>query len=119
MFTRVTRMSGDKSDEREIQYNTEETRATRLKADTEAEYLDYRKEHSITDAEALRRLVRDALDDTDETLDTVQKTALVAGLTYAGVVVLVDASGGGVVGGAYIFAMLLWSTLPQLRAAIE
>lgn len=86
MFTHVTRMSTGKSRETGDGYNRDETRATRLKADTEAAYIDYRKEHEISDAEALRRLVRAGLstkgfdvdtseDDTEEQFERLARLA--------------------------------------------
>jgi len=112
VFTDVTRMTAEKSDDVPDGYNTERTRATRLTPDTETAYLRYRNEHNISDAEALRRLVRDALDDTDETLSTVNKTALVAGAAYIAVIVFATIEAAAAVGGAYIVAMIFWSAYP-------
>ena len=107
-------MKPEKSDDIPDGYNTDQTRATRLKPDTEAVFLQYRDEHDITDAEALRRLVRRALDDTDATLDTVNKTALVAGAAYIGVVALAGIEAAAAVGGAYIAVLIFWSSFPHL-----
>ena len=114
VFTDVTRMTAEKSDDIPDGYNTDQTRATRLKPDTEAVFLQYRDEHDITDAEALRRLVRRALDDTDATLDTVNKTALVAGAAYVAVVALAGIEAAAAVGGAYIAVLILWSSFAHL-----
>lgn len=112
MFTDVTRMSAGDSDDITEKYNTEETRATRLKPDTEREYLRYRDERDISDAEALRRLTRAALDDTDETLQTVNRTALFAGFVYVVVYLTSDPATAGNVGGMYIAFAVIWSTYP-------
>jgi hypothetical protein len=112
VFTDVTRMTNEKSDDIPDGYNTDQTRATRLKPDTEAVFLQYRDEHDITDAEALRRLVRRALDDSDATLDTVNKTALVAGTAYLAVVAVAGIEAAAAVGGAYISVLILWSSYP-------
>ena len=97
------------------QYNTEQTRATRLKPKTERAYLRYREEHDISDSEALRRLVREALDDTDHTLETINKTAIVAGAAYAGVVLFAGLEAASMVGAAYIAVLLLWSSAHLLN----
>jgi len=107
-------MTAEKSDDIPDGYNTDQTRATRLKPDTEAVFLQYRDEHDITDAEALRRLVRRALDDSDATLDTVNKTALVAGAAYVAVVVAAGNEAAAAVGGAYIAILILWSSFAHL-----
>jgi len=112
MFTDVTRMTGEDSDDIPDGYNTEQTRATRLKADTERDFIRYRDEHDISDAEALRRLVREALDDTDETLRTVNKTALLAGFVYVFLYFTADPTTAGTVGGLYIAFAVIWSTYP-------
>ena len=112
-------MSTEKTDEPDIQYNTEQTRATRLKADTEAAYLDYRREHQISDAEALRRLVRDALDDTDETLDTVQKLSLFGGIAYIAVYLAGGTEATTALGGVFIVILLVWSSFPSIRAILS
>ena len=114
VFTNVTRMSPEKPDDIPDQYNTDQTRATRLKPDTETAYLRYRDQHNISDAEALRRLVRRALDDTDDTLDTVNKTALVAGAAYITVIAVTGIETAAVVGGTYIAVLILWSSFPHL-----
>jgi hypothetical protein len=106
-------MSGRNSENDDEGYNREETRATRLKADTEQAFNEYRDERGLTDAEALRRLVRKALDPHDETLSTVNKTALVAGLAYVTVYFAADPTTAGTVGAAYITFMILWSTYPK------
>jgi hypothetical protein len=51
-------MKGGNSEDDHNGFNREETRATRLKADTEQAFIEYRDERGLTDAEALRRLVR-------------------------------------------------------------
>ena len=114
MFTDVTRMTAEKSDDVPDGYNTEQTRATRLTPDTETAYLRYRNEHDISDAEALRRLVREALDDTDETLNTLNKTALVAGAAYIAVIVFATIEAAAAVAGAYIAFLIFWSSFPHL-----
>ena len=118
VFTDVTRMTPEKSDDIPDGYNTDQTRATRLKSDTEAAFLRYRDEHDITDAEALRRLVRRALDDSDATLDTVNKTALVAGTAYLAVVAVAGIEAAAAVGGAYISVLILWSSYPATVAKL-
>jgi len=105
-------MTAEKSDDVPDGYNMERTRATRLTPDTETAYLRYRNEHDISDAEALRRLVREALDDTDETLNTLNKTALVAGAAYVAVIVFATVEAAAAVGGAYIAFLIFWSAFP-------
>jgi hypothetical protein len=105
-------MTGENSDDIPDGYNTEQTRATRLKADTERDFLRYRDDHDISDAEALRRLVREALDDTDETLRTMNKTALLAGFVYTVLYYTADPTTAGAVGGLYIAFAVIWSSFP-------
>ncbi len=109
-------MSTENSEDITEEYNTEQTRATRLKPDTEKEYLRYRDERDISDAEALRRLTREALDDTDETLQTVNRTALLAGFVYVYLYFTSDPATAGTVAGLYIAFAVIWSTYP---AAVE
>ena len=111
MFTDVTRMSTEDTPESGKQYNTEQTRATRLKIDTERDFIDYKEEHNLSDAEALRRLTREALDDTDETLDTVQKLSIFGAVAYVGMYAVAGFEAAGTLGGLFIALMLLWSTL--------
>ena len=107
-------MSTEDTPESGKQYNTEQTRATRLKIDTERDFIDYKEEHNLSDAEALRRLTREALDDTDETLSTVNKTALVAGAAYIAVIVFATVEAAAAVAGAYIAFLIFWSSFPHL-----
>ena len=58
MFTDVTRMTDENMGV------SGEVRSTRLKPDTEADYLEYKESRGLTDAEALRRLIREAFSDT-------------------------------------------------------
>jgi len=113
MFTDVTRMRTGNTGDIPEGYNTEQTRATRLKLDTERLFLRYREEHDISDAEALRRLVREALDDTDETLDTVNKASLLAGAAYLVVYLVGGPTPTVAVGGVFITFLILWSTYPK------
>ena len=115
MFTDVTRMSTEDTPESGKQYNTEQTRATRLKIDTERDFIDYKEEHNLSDAEALRRLTREALDDTDETLDTVQKLSIFGAVAYIGMYAVAGFEAAGTLGGLFIALMLLWSTLSTVR----
>lgn len=112
MFTDVTRMKTDNSEDITEKYNTDQTRATRLKPDTEKEYLRYRDERDISDAEALRRLTREALDDADETLQTVNRTALLTGFVYVYFYLTSDPATAGAVGGLYIAFAAIWSSYP-------
>ena len=71
-----------------------------------------RDESDISDVEALRRLTREALDDADETLHTVNRTALLAGFVYVYLYVTSDPATAGAVGGLYIAFAALWSSYP-------
>ena len=115
MFTDVTRMSTGDTPESGKQYNTEQTRATRLKIDTERDFIEYRDEHNLSDAEALRRLTREALDDTDDTLDTVQKLSIFGAVGYIAVYAVAGFEAAGALAGVFIAMLLLWSSLPGLR----
>ena len=103
--------SGDTPDDTPDGYNTDQTRATRLKPDTEAAYLRYRDEHEISDAEALRRLVRQALD--SEVRDKIQLATAAAGLAYVAAFLGAGPTAGAAVGGSYIAAILIWTSWPS------
>jgi len=92
--------------------NYSETVGTRLTPQTKRQFDDYREANEIGKTEAARRLIREALDDTDETLQTVNKTALLAGFTYVILYFTADPATAGTVGGLYITFHVIWSTYP-------
>jgi len=64
---------------------------------------------------AVRRLLREALDDTDDTLDTVQKLSIFGAVGYIGTYAVAGFEAAGTLGGLFIALMLLWSTLSTVR----
>ena len=100
-------MSDEKTDDSR---NYSETVGTRLTPQTKRQFDEYREANEIGKTEAARRLIRDSLDDTDETLNTLNKTALVVGAAYAGVVLFAGLEAASMVGAAYITVLLLWSS---------
>lgn len=107
----LTDMSADNSDDSR---NYTETVGTRLTPQTKRQFDEYREANEIGKTEAARRLIRDSLDEHDETLDTVNKTALVAGAAYVAVVITVGIEAAAAVGGAYIAVLILWSSFNHL-----
>jgi hypothetical protein len=103
-------MSVEDSDESR---NYSETVGTRLTPQTKRQFDQYRQDNELGKTEAARRLIRAALDDTDETLDTVNKTALVGGAAYVVVYFVGGVVGAAAVGGAYLAFLLLWSMYPK------
>jgi len=94
-----------------------EVRSTRLKSDTEADYLEFKESRDLTDAEALRRLIREAFSDTIK--DQIRLVT-----TFAAVFWIVAFGTGGplagaALGGTYIGGLLIWSSLPPIRKLIE
>lgn len=93
--------------------NYSETVGTRLTPQTKRQFDQYREENELGKTEAARRLIRDGLDDTDETLVTLQKTTIVAAGAYLTVYLASDPQTAGLVGAAYIAILTLWTTYPQ------
>ena len=104
-------MSDDKTDE---SGNYSRTVGTRLTPQTKRQFDEYREANELGKTEAARRLIRDSLDDTDATLDTVNKTSLVAGAAYVAVVVVAGIEAAAAVGGAYIAILILWSSFTHV-----
>lgn len=103
----LTNMSVQDSDDSR---NYSETVGTRLTPQTKRQFDQYREDNELGKTEAARRLIRDSLDDTDPTLDTVNKTALVAGTAYVAAYLLIGTEPAVVIGGAYIAFLVMWST---------
>lgn len=103
-------MSAEKSDESR---NYTKTVGTRLTPQTKRQFDNYRDENELGKTAAARRLIRQALDDTDETLDTVNKTALLTGFVYVAVYFILGTAAAAVVGGVFIAFLVLWSTYPK------
>jgi hypothetical protein len=92
--------------------NYTETIGTRLTPQTKRQFDEYREANELGKTEAARRLIRDGLDETDETLRTVNKTALLAGFVYVFLYLTNDPATAGTVGGVYIAFAVVWSTYP-------
>jgi hypothetical protein len=103
-------MSVEKTDESQ---NYSETVGTRLTPQTKRQFDEYRETNELGKTPAARRLIRQALDDTDETLDTVNKASLLAGFVYVAVYLAGGAGAAVVVGGVFIAFLVLWSTYPK------
>jgi hypothetical protein len=102
-------MSADNSDDSR---NYTETVGTRLTPQTKRQFDEYREANEIGKTEAARRLIRDSLDDTDETLQTVNRTALLAGFVYVFLYATTNPTTAGTVGGLYIAFTVIWSSYP-------
>jgi hypothetical protein len=94
-----------------------EVRSTRLKADTEADYIEYKKDRGLTDAEALRRLVREAF--SDSVKDKIRLATTFAALLWLVAFATGGSQAGAAVGGAYIAGILIWSSAPPVRETIS
>jgi len=103
-------MSDEKPDESR---NYSETVGTRLTPQTKRQFDEYRETNKLGKTEAARRLIREALDDTDETLDTVNKASLLAGAAYLVVYLVGGPTPTVAVGGVFIAFLILWSTYPK------
>ena len=99
--------------------NYSETVGTRLTPQTKRQFEDYRTTNELGKTEAARRLIREGLDDTDETLDTVQKLSIFAGIGYIAVYVVGGIGVAGALGGAFIALLVLWSSIPSFRAILS
>jgi hypothetical protein len=108
-------MSPEDSSNGDVRYSTETTRATRLKADTERDFIDYRDERGLTDAEALRRLTRQALDDSTVPRLPLQLAALIAILAYFWSIYSGSITAAIIVLGAFAGGVAIYSTLPDLK----
>ena len=95
--------------------NYSETVGTRLTPHTKRQFDQYREDNELGKTEAARRLIRDGLDDTDETLDTVQKLSIFGAVGYIGMYAVAGFEAAGTLGGLFIALMLLWSTLSTVR----
>ena len=93
-----------------------EVRSTRLKADTEADYIEYKEDRGLTDAEATRRLIREALSDTVK--KQIRLVTTFAALFWLVAFVAGGSQAGAAVGGAYIAGILIWSSAPPIRQII-
>jgi hypothetical protein len=93
-----------------------EVRSTRLKADTEADYIEYKKDRGLTDAEATRRLIREALSDTVKS--QIRLVTTFAALLWLVAFATGGSQAGAAVGGAYIAGILIWSSAPPIRQII-
>jgi len=103
-------MSVEKSDESR---NYSETVGTRLTPQTKRQFDEYRERNELGKTAAARRLIRQALDDTDDTLDTVNKASLLAGFVYVAVYLVASDGAAAAVGGVFIAFLVLWSTYPK------
>jgi hypothetical protein len=103
-------MSAEDSDESR---NYTKTVGTRLTPQTKRQFDNYRDENELGKTAAARRLIRQALDDTDDTLDTVNKASLLAGFVYVAVYLVAGEGATVVVGGVFIAFLVLWSTYPK------
>ena len=99
--------------------NYSETVGTRLTPQTKRQFEEYRETNELGKTEAARRLIRDGLDDTDPTLDTVNKASLAAGFAYIATYAVAGADTAGAVGGAYIAFLVVWSTFPAARRRLS
>lgn len=96
-------------------HNYEKPVSTRLTPQTKRQFDDWRDTHELSDAQALRRLTRQALDDSRPTL---QVSMLSLGFAYIVAYVLAGPSGGSAVGGVGIITGLLYSFFPTLRRLV-
>ena len=99
--------------------NYSETVGTRLTPQTKRQFEDYRTANELGKTEAARRLIREGLDDTDETLDTVQKLSLFGGIAYIAVYLAGGVEAAGALGGVFIIMLMLWSSFPSIRAKLS
>jgi len=93
--------------------NYSETVGTRLTPQTKRQFDEYREANELGKTAAARRLIREALDDTDETLDTVNKASILAGAAYLVVYLVGGPTPTVAVGGVFIAFLILWSTYPK------
>ena len=103
-------MSVTESDESR---NYSETVGTRLTPQTKRQFDEYRETNELGKTAAARRLIREALDDTDETLDTVNKASILAGAAYLVVYLVGGPTATVAVGGVFIAFLILWSSYPK------
>lgn len=101
-------MSGEDSDDSP---NYSETVGTRLSPETKRRLDEYKDEHEVGNAEAVRRLVRQALD--KEVRDKIQLATAAAGLGYIAAFLVGGATAGAAVGGSYVAAILIWTSWPS------
>jgi len=89
-----------------------ETIGAEVPAELKQRIDDYREPDESRSA-AIERLIRQSLDETtDETLQTVNKTALLAGFVYTVLYYTADPTTAGAVGGLYIVFAVIWSSFP-------
>ena len=95
--------------------NYSETVGTRLTPQTKRQFDQYRKDNELGKTEAARRLIRDGLDGTNETLGTIQKLSIFGAAGYIAVFVVAGIDAAGALAGVFIAMLLLWSTVPTVR----
>lgn len=91
--------------------NYSETVGTRLSPETKRRLDAYKDEHEVGNAEAVRRLVRQALD--SEVKDQIRLATAAAGLAYLTAFLGAGPTAGAAVGGSYIAAILIWTSWPS------
>ena len=99
--------------------NYSETVGTRLTPQTKRQFDQYREGNELGKTEAARRLIRDGLDDTDDTLDTVQKLSIFGAVGYLAVYAVAGIEAAGALAGVFIAMLLLWSTVPTVRRFVS
>ena len=109
-------MSAEDSDDTR---NYSETVGTRLTPQTKRQFDQYREGNELGKTEAARRLIRDGLDDTDDTLDTVQKLSIFGAVGYLAVYAVAGIEAAGALAGVFIAMLLLWSTVPTVRRFVS
>ena len=95
--------------------NYSETVGTRLTPQTKRQFDNYREENELGKTEAARRLIRDGLDGTNDTLDTVQWLSIFGAAGYIAMYAVAGIEAAGALAGVFIAMLLLWSSLPGLR----
>jgi hypothetical protein len=109
MLTRVTRMSRQKSDDSR---HYSEAVGTRLTPQTKRQFNQYRDENELSNSQALRRLIRDSL---NESRPQLRAATLTIGLAYAAAYLVAGPSGGSAVGGSAIIAGILYAHAPEVK----
>lgn len=85
-----------------------------LSPDTFEDFEQYRVSEGINNSsDALRRLIREGLGP-DHTRREARTLALLGAVAYVGGYVTLGTTGGSVVGGSVILALLLWSFWPVI-----
>ena len=102
-------MNGQNSDD---SHNYSEAVGTRLTPQTKRQFDQYRDRNELSNSQALRRLIRTALDESRPQLRTA---TLAFGIAYAAAYLVAGPSGGSAVGGSAIIAGILYAYAPDLR----